>query len=135
MFDGVVDQFHQIIAPPRTSSLPLHLAFPLHASSPTPPNNNTNTPTFPTTPFDSYNNTPSHHFHLQQPNPLLHHPKHHHNKESSMNLETQTTETERQQLPQLIDSCWTHDEVLALFRIRSTMDTWFPDLTWEHVSR
>ncbi|PON87121.1 GAMYB transcription factor [Trema orientale] len=30
---------------------------------------------------------------------------------------------------------WSNDEVLALLRVRSTMDNWFPDVTWEHVSR
>lgn len=32
-------------------------------------------------------------------------------------------------------SSWTNDEVLALLRIRSSMENWFPDFTWEHVSR
>ncbi|XP_050917140.1 trihelix transcription factor GTL2 [Lathyrus oleraceus] len=36
----------------------------------------------------------------------------------------------------LIDSEWTNDELLALFKIRSTIDNCFPDhLTWDHVSR
>lgn len=31
---------------------------------------------------------------------------------------------------------WSNDEMLALFRIRSSMDnTWFPDFIWENVSR
>ncbi|XP_062084509.1 trihelix transcription factor GTL2 [Humulus lupulus] len=30
---------------------------------------------------------------------------------------------------------WSEDEVLALLGIRSTMENWFPDFTWEHVSR
>lgn len=30
---------------------------------------------------------------------------------------------------------WSNDEVLALLRIRSSMENWFPEFTWEHVSR
>ncbi|XP_057763691.1 trihelix transcription factor GTL2 [Salvia miltiorrhiza] len=30
---------------------------------------------------------------------------------------------------------WSHDELLALLKLRSTMEIWFPDFTWEHVSR
>ncbi|VFQ66303.1 unnamed protein product [Cuscuta campestris] len=30
---------------------------------------------------------------------------------------------------------WSNDEVLALLKIRSNMEIWFPDFTWEHVSR
>ncbi|XP_057425029.1 trihelix transcription factor GTL2-like [Lotus japonicus] len=134
MFDGVPDQFHQFITP-RTS-LPLHLPFPLHASSA--PNNNT---TFPS--FDPYN--PSHHQLPFQPN-LLHHPLHHKDEEKEENNNTvqpnpmnfQIERDQRQQLPQLqqqqVDP-WTNDEVLALLRIRSSMESWFPEFTWEHVSR
>ncbi|KAL0380100.1 UNVERIFIED_CONTAM: Trihelix transcription factor GTL2 [Sesamum angustifolium] len=32
-------------------------------------------------------------------------------------------------------SSWSNDEVLALLRLRSSMEMWFPDFTWEHVSR
>ncbi|XP_061338049.1 trihelix transcription factor GTL2-like [Gastrolobium bilobum] len=127
MFDGVPDQFHQFITP-RTS-LPLHLPFPLHASA-TPSN-------FPT--FDPYN--PSHHQLPLQHNllhPLQHHSsthKHEEEKEEnstvSMSLEIQRDQA---QLPELIDP-WSNDEVLALLRIRSSMESWFPELTWEHVSR
>ncbi|CAJ1976225.1 unnamed protein product [Sphenostylis stenocarpa] len=129
MFDGVPDQFHQFITP-RTS-LPLHLPFPLHASG-------TPNTTFPSN-FDPYN--ASHQLPLQ-PNNLLH-PLHHqpstHKDEDKqenttvpMNFEIQRDQ--RQQLPHLIDP-WTNDEVLALLRIRSSMESWFPELTWEHVSR
>ncbi|XP_027366226.1 trihelix transcription factor GTL2-like isoform X2 [Abrus precatorius] len=129
MFDGVPDQFHQFITP-RTS-LPLHLPFPLHASG-------TPNTTFPTN-FDPYN--PPHQLPLQ---PNLLHPLHHHtssthkdeekeeNTTVSMNFEIQRDP--RQQLPELIDP-WNNDEVHALLRIRSSMESWFPELTWEHVSR
>ncbi|KAL2950059.1 hypothetical protein AAZX31_20G210000 [Glycine max] len=126
MFDGVPDQFHQFITP-RTS-LPLHLPFPLHTSGGTP-----NTTTFPSN-FDPYNHP--HQLPLQ-PNNLLH-PLHHKDEDKEenttvpMNLEIQRDQ--RQQLPELIDP-WNNDEVLALLRIRSSMESWFPELTWEHVSR
>ncbi|XP_047151440.1 trihelix transcription factor GTL2-like [Vigna umbellata] len=123
MFDGVSDQFHQFIAPRTT--LPLHLSFPLHASS-----------TSPTTflPFDPYNPSQSqqHHFPLQT---NLFHPLHppspptHKHKLPSIHIHTHQT-----QLPDLTDS-WSNDELLALFRIRSTMENCFPEHTWDHVSR
>ncbi|KAJ7973464.1 Trihelix transcription factor [Quillaja saponaria] len=144
MFDGASDQFHQFIASSR-NSIPLHhhhLPFPLHASSLLPPS------TFPNlTPasFDLYNSTSPPHHQLPafpfQPNNLLH-PLHHHKDEEeekaqnrcilSMNLDTtQIIPDDHLQ----IDS-WTNDEVLALLRIRSSMEcNWFPDFTWEHVSR
>ncbi|KAJ6974666.1 trihelix transcription factor GTL2-like [Populus alba x Populus x berolinensis] len=37
-------------------------------------------------------------------------------------------------MPELVNP-WSNDEVLALLRIRSSMETWFPEFTWEHVSR
>ncbi|BAT94979.1 hypothetical protein LR48_Vigan10g097100 [Vigna angularis] len=129
MFDGVPEQFHQFITP-RTS-LPLHLPFPLHASG-------TPNTTFPSN-FDPYN---PHQLPLQ-PNTLLH-PLHHpppthkdeqdkeQNTAVSMNFQIQRDQGH--QLPQLIDP-WTNDEVLSLLRIRSSMESWFPELTWEHVSR
>ncbi|XP_058770539.1 trihelix transcription factor GTL2 [Vicia villosa] len=133
MFDGVPDQFHQFITPrTSSSSLPLHLPFPLS----TPPNNNNNNNTFPT--FDPYN----HQLPLQlQPNNLLH-PLHPHNNKDEPKDQTtppsinnfQIERDQRQILPQLVDP-WTNDEVLALLKIRSNMENWFPDFTWEHVSR
>lgn len=30
---------------------------------------------------------------------------------------------------------WSNDELLSLLKLRSTMEIWFPDFTWEHVSR
>ncbi|XP_027353326.1 trihelix transcription factor GTL2-like [Abrus precatorius] len=125
MFDGAADQFHQFIAPRTT--LPLHLSFPLHASAT--PNS--------FLPFDPYN--PSHQFPFQT---NLLHPLHPHKDEekepntmdmvpSINNVEIQR---DQRQSTQLTDS-WTNDEVLALLRIRSSMENWFPQLTWEHVSR
>ncbi|KAI4350053.1 hypothetical protein L6164_010578 [Bauhinia variegata] len=114
MFDG--EQFHQFIAP-RTS-------FPLHAASAT---------NFPP-PLDPYNLSLSH----LQPGLLHHHsPTHKEDNRSatatavSMNFHKQV----RNEHNLTADNSWTNDEVLALLKIRSTMETWFPDLTWEHVSR
>jgi len=115
MFDGVSDQFHQFIAPRTT--LPLHLSFPLHASS-----------TSPTTflPFDPYNPSQSQ-FQTNLFHPSLHPP-------SSPTHKHKLPSIHQTQLPDLTDS-WTNDELLALFRIRSTMENWFPEHTWDHVSR
>lgn len=52
------------------------------------------------------------------------------NRLLSSNLELDRERSE----PKLIDP-WSNDEVLALLRIRSSMENWFPDFTWEHVSR
>ncbi|XP_019453286.1 PREDICTED: trihelix transcription factor GTL2-like isoform X2 [Lupinus angustifolius] len=130
MFDGVPDQFHQFITP--MTSLPLHLPFPLHSSAvvAAAPNNTT----FPS--FDPYNPSP-HQLPLQhQPNLLhqLHQPsthKEHEPEKEQHNTLPMNFEIERDQS---IDP-WTNDEVLALLRIRSSMENWFPELTWEHVSR
>lgn len=148
MFDGVPsDQFHQFVAAAAaaaasstTSQLqppPPSLSFPLHVSS----------STFPS--FDLYpsgsggggGGGAAAHQPLQVPHLL--HPLHHHSsaphkddqdKEEnalvSINLEPQK---ERSMLD-LINP-WSNDEVLALLRIRSSMENWYPDFTWEHVSR
>ncbi|XP_061340493.1 trihelix transcription factor GTL2-like [Gastrolobium bilobum] len=128
MFDETPEQFHQFIAPRTT--LPLHLSTQLHVSST--PNN--------FLPFDP-NYNPFHHQLPLQPNllhPLQPHSPTDKHKENEPNctLSSINTEIERdqRQLPELIDS-WTNDEVLALLRIRSSMESWFPELTWEHVSR
>lgn len=129
MFDGVSDQFHQFIAASRTTlPLPPPLSFPIHASSPPPT-------TFP--PYDPYN--PSHQVHLQ-PN-LLHQLQHQlptqkHEEKEENNLVPMNLEIERDRtIPEPMDPVWTNDEVLALLRIRSSMENWFPEFTWEHVSR
>ena len=151
MFDGVPsDQFHQFIAAAAAAAAAASsttsqlqsppLSFPLHVSS----------STFPS--FDLYSSNSGGgggggQQHLQVPH--LVHPLHHHSSSSSLapvpqkddqdkegsslvsiNLEGQR---ERSMLD-LIDP-WSNDEVVALLRIRSTMENWFPDFTWEHVSR
>ncbi|KAL7239279.1 hypothetical protein ACSBR2_005227 [Camellia fascicularis] len=127
MFDGVPDQFHQFIA--SRTSIPLPLSFPLHGSTQT---------TFPT--FDPF---PSHQT-LQLQSHLL--PQLHHHpppptthkaeeKEQQNSFISTSLELERERsVSEAIDP-WSNDEVLALLRIRSSMENWFPDFTWEHVSR
>lgn len=138
MFDGVPEQFHQFITP-RNSSLPIHLPFPLHASA-TVTSSTPNNTTFPT--FDPYN-PPSHHHHQLplQPNQLLqslHHKDIIEEKEENISFAIQRDQQQQQQqLPPPLNNIdpWTNDEVLALLRIRSSMESWFPEFTWEHVSR
>ncbi|XP_030534815.1 trihelix transcription factor GTL2 [Rhodamnia argentea] len=155
MFDGVPDQFHQFIASSRASSLSLPLSFPLpHASlpqSPPPPP----PPPLASLSFPAFDLYPPHHLHhLQHPPPPhflqpLHQPPPTqkdiapgeiggennlvpvnlggvHQRDRSELAEAATVDDDRQ---------WTGDEVLALFRIRSSMENWFPEFTWEHVSR
>lgn len=149
MFDGVPhEQLHQFIASSRTTpSLPLS-SFPLHHASPSP---NTSFP-----PFD-YANYSHHHHQLPLPphhsqvllQTLHHNPpppaqKNHEDKErnnlvASVSLEI-GDDRDRLSIPEPIappppSSPWSNDEVLALLRIRSTMENWFPDFTWEHISR
>ncbi|XP_057722919.1 trihelix transcription factor GTL2-like [Arachis stenosperma] len=154
MFDGLPsssEHFHQFITPRTTTSttLPLphhhhhhhhhHLSpssssssssfSPLlhHHASLTPINTNTFLP------FDPYN--PHHHQQQQQPNAtfssVLNNNNLFHTSATDERLQTQVLPND------LIDSSWSNDEVVALLRIRSTMDTtWFPQLTyWDHVSR
>lgn len=157
MFDGVPphDQLHQFIASSRTaaaaSPLPLPLSsFPLHSQT-----------AFSANSFDvsPYNIIPHHHQLLlplqqqqqqqqhQQPqfvHPILHQSSNNNSHKSSINNEAKEAsnlvEIERERsVPQpnstTDDPAWSNDEVLALLRIRSTMENWFPDFTWEHVSR
>ncbi|KAF3454341.1 hypothetical protein FNV43_RR04788 [Rhamnella rubrinervis] len=138
MFDGVpAEQLHQFIASSRTS-LPLS-SFPLHANSS--PNtfsiNNS---------FDAYN---SHHHQqvpLQPPPPPppsdllqpLHHqspPAHKNHEDKQENNLVSVNERDRSvSMLEPINAPWTNDEVLALLRVRSNMENWFPDFTWEHIS-
>ncbi|CAK7340934.1 unnamed protein product [Dovyalis caffra] len=133
MFEGVADQLHQFIAS-RTTSLPLpSLSFPpLHGSS-----NTTNFPSF----YPYTTTTTSHQVPVLQPNFL--HPLHQGaptNKDIDEKQENtlgainfDQFERERS-VPELVNP-WSNDEVLALLRIRSSLENWFPEFTWEHVSR
>ncbi|OAY44220.1 trihelix transcription factor GTL2 [Manihot esculenta] len=143
MFEGVPDQFHQFIA--SRTSLPLPHSFsPLHGSS------STSTATFSS--FDPYTShhqqLPLHHHHHhhhqqqhhQQPNFL--HPLHQSSPPASKNEDKEESNmaainleiVRERSLQESIDP-WSNDEVLALLRIRSSMENWFPEFTWEHVSR
>lgn len=126
MFGVPQEQFHQLIASSRTlSSLPIN-PLPFSTSSPHP---------FPIN-FDAYpSSSPpsqSHHLlhQLHQP-PLLLPSK---ENDNDAHNKVQETSAHLQGVEHIMDP-WSNDEVLSLLRIRSGMDNWFPDFTWEHVSR
>lgn len=157
MFDGVpADQLHQFIttSSTRPSSLPLPLPFSFSSSSLQHHYHHhaSNTGIFPT--FDPYTSTPLPsqqvlqlpHYHFLHP--LHHHQqyspaqKHHQEKQDDNNsngsLVAMNFEIERDRSitePDEIDAAWSNEEVLALLRIRSNFENWFPEFTWEHVSR
>ncbi|KAL6989523.1 hypothetical protein U1Q18_015273 [Sarracenia purpurea var. burkii] len=131
MFDGgVPEQFHQFIASSRTTtSIPLPLSFPLHG--PTPQHN-----------FSTFDPFPSHHhqhqtLQLQASHllPQLHHKPEEDQKEVNNSLLSTSLEMERGRSVLGRFDPWSNEEVLALLRIRSSMENWLPDFTWEHVSR
>lgn len=146
MFDGMPDQFYQFLAartattaspsPSPSPSISLPLSFSLH-------HHNHGGAAF-TSAFDPspYPLSPP----PSQPQPqqgflsppithLLHHPQ-----LAPLHLQLKNEDKEEAVLPselEQIDNTWSNDEVLALLRIRSSLDNnWFPDLiTWENVSR
>ncbi|XP_052194936.1 trihelix transcription factor GTL2 [Diospyros lotus] len=133
MFDGVpAEQFYQFIAsssspqppPPPPTSSPVPLPFPLLHASPS---------AFPAGFDDPVPFSPVLQL-QQQPNahllPQLHH---HEDKQSNALLQTGFQLQSSRSISEQIRP-WSHDEVLALLRIRSAMERWFPDFTWEHVS-
>ncbi|XWS64673.1 hypothetical protein CRYUN_Cryun05aG0023300 [Craigia yunnanensis] len=142
MFDGVSDQFHQFIpssAVAGTTTLPLPLSFP-------PLHNLASSNGF--TSFEPLYTSNSHHHQVpfqlqQQQQPHFLHPLHHQHqpsqkKEENTSLVGMNMEIERERsITEPIDNHhpWSTDEVLALLRIRSSMENWFPEFTWEHVSR
>lgn len=126
------EQFHQFFASPPPSSqqtrsspnsLPLSFSL-LHGSLPLPlpPPSSSPYPIFDT-------NYPPHPHPLQPP---THHHLHHHMLQYPPVAVHSKSVKEELDLGQ---SNWSHDEVLALFRVRSALEDWFPDFTWEHVSR
>ncbi|KAK8633751.1 hypothetical protein V6N13_014589 [Hibiscus sabdariffa] len=148
MFDGVPDQFHQFIgavaassaATPRTTTTTLLLPLSFTSSNGF-------------TSFDPlFNSSPSSHQLPPQFLQPLHQQK---NNEESTGLESmnmEINEGEQRSMAEPIDNLhnhhhhqqqqqqhhhhpWSNDEVLALLRIRSSMETWFPEFTWEHVAR
>ncbi|KAF2287870.1 hypothetical protein GH714_003043 [Hevea brasiliensis] len=135
MFEGIPDQFHLFIA--SRTSLPLPLSFPpLHGSS------STSAATFSS--FDPYSHNqqlPLHHHHQQRANflHLLHQsspPTSKNKDKEENNMLAMNLEIERERSLQESVDPWSNDEVLALLRIRSSMENnWFPEFSWEHVSR
>ncbi|KAL3516314.1 hypothetical protein ACH5RR_023216 [Cinchona calisaya] len=148
MFDGVpADQFHQFLAASSRTSLPIPLSFPLHhhgvsiLSSAAPPESATPTPPAPPPTFlgcfDPYSSpltlevqSQTHHPHQQ-----LHHQSPPPPTRTTKNNEVKQEKVGSISAPILVDPNWSNDEVLALLRIRSGMENWFPEFTWEHVSR
>ncbi|XP_065854780.1 trihelix transcription factor GTL2 [Euphorbia lathyris] len=116
MFES--DQFHQFIDSRTTpNSLPFLLSFP---------NSNFHPSSSAFSTFDnSFSSSSSPHVSLH-PNFL---PKIEHKEENNMLPLNLGDERDRSVDP------WTTDELLTLFRIRSSMENWFPDFTWDHVSR
>lgn len=138
MFEGVQDQFHQFLAgatPPQIrASFPLSFSL-LHGSISSSPFS---------TIFENYPSAP----HLQPPT----HHHHHHNQMMQQPLELQypvqikalgssSVKQEGENTNGFLSKSldlghpWSQDEVLALFKVRSAMENWFPEFTWEHVSR
>ena len=159
MFDGVPhDQLHQFIASSRSapSSLPLPFSsFPLHQTSlisssfdPFHPQSHPHHQLVLPLQQHHQQQQPVHHF----LHPILHQsaPATNNSHKSCVNEGKQAPNTlvspavnlpeiarERSVLPQVPDTDdhpWSNDEVLALLGIRSTMESWLPDFTWEHVS-
>ncbi|WJX80231.1 hypothetical protein P8452_63256 [Trifolium repens] len=113
----------------------------LHSSSTTSANNNTFHyiplihPPPPNNNFNSHPSTSNSQFQTQTnffpPSILLPHHSPKHNNYHNFNFQIQTPP------PPFIDSTWTNHELLALFKITSTIHNFFPDqlITWDHVSR
>lgn len=113
MFEA--DQFHHFIDSTTSTTNPISFPNPFHASSSSSPTISA----FST--FDSHDVD------------FLHQTKNQIKQEPNlipMNLDTTQTDTDRSVQE------WSTDETLTLLRIRSTMENnWFPDFTWDHVSR
>ncbi|XWS57664.1 hypothetical protein CRYUN_Cryun09bG0192800 [Craigia yunnanensis] len=131
MFDGVPDQFHQFIASSaaaaKTTTLPLPLSIsPIH----NPASSNG---------FTSFDPLYTHQPHFLHPSHHQHQPsQNNEEKEENTSLVGINMEIERDRsMAEPIDNHhpWSNDEVLVLLRIRSSMENWFPEFTWEHVSR
>ena len=125
------DQFYQFLASTNsntnnstnnannssTSSLNLPLSFSLHHH-----HHHASFPSYPPT-FDSS-------YHLLHPSQFLHRNE---VKGEILNLHDSCLNPRSLLLHEIP---WSNDELLALFRLRSSMDnTWFPDFIWENVSR
>lgn len=149
MFEGgFLEQFHHFMIPSSTptssSSSPtpssLALSFPLHIPPPS------STQTFPITPAAATCSTFEFPYPVPPPVlPLLQLDLPHKVDDEKLlvtmidNPTSRSLELQRDRrsgIPdQLLFDPWTNDEVLALLRIRSSIQSWLPDFTWEHVSR
>lgn len=148
MFEGgFPEQFHHFMiassTPPPPPSSSLALSFPLQAPpSPLPQ------ATFPiTAPYPSSHSSAPLLLHLQPQLDLdldvLPH-KHDEKQQQQVMMINASSAASSLELArdrgsgipdQLLFDPWTNDEVLALLRIRSSIEYWLPDFTWEHVSR
>lgn len=141
MFDEVpADQLHQFIAAAsRTSVVPFPLSFSTSSSSSSlhlhhHHRHHHGSSSFPAS-FDPFSSTTTSQ-QVQQPHQLLHslqqqkiNGEKEENRSSSSSLVGMNLEIVQR------DPAWSLDELLALLRIRSSLENWFPELTWEHVSR
>ncbi|KAH9754089.1 trihelix transcription factor GTL2 [Citrus sinensis] len=148
MFDEVpADQLHQFIAAAsRASVVPFPLSFSTSSSSSSlhlhhhHHHHHHGSSAFPAS-FDPFSSTTTSQ-QVQQPHQLLHslpqqkiNEEKEENRSSSSSLVGMNLEVvQRERLIQK-DPAWSLDELLALLRIRSSLENWFPELTWEHVSR
>uniref|UniRef100_A0A6N2LX34 Myb-like domain-containing protein n=1 Tax=Salix viminalis TaxID=40686 RepID=A0A6N2LX34_SALVM len=129
MFEGVPEQFHQFMASRTAASLPP--PFPLLQGS-------SNSTTYPS--FYPYTTASSQQVPVLQPSFL--HPLHQGSpagkdgeKQESNLVAMNLDQFERERSITELVNPWSNEEVLALLRIRSSMEAWFPEFTWEHVSR
>ena len=154
MFDGVpAEQLHQFIAASARTSLPLPLPnIPLSSFPNLQPfdhhhhhhhqNYNIINPPPPPPLQELVQLQPSHN-QLLHPSVVLHRRENDQEKQetsralvlpsSNLEIERERTASMPPELP--AGDPWSNDELLALLRIRSTMENWFPEFTWEHVSR
>lgn len=150
----------------RTTALPLPLSFPHHLQNLVISSNGFTSFVDPNLYTSNSHHHHHHHHQLpphQQQQPHFLHPLHHHHHQQqqhqpsvqknieekggnnintslvSMNMEEEIEIRERS-ISMADDHNhiipWSNDEVLALLRIRSSLENWFPEFTyWEHVSR
>lgn len=150
MFDGLPNDqlLHQFITPTPTTRT---------SSSSSPPNHSLPISSFPlqsqttnintiVNHFDSFSHHNHlllpihHHSQLQQHHEFLHHSSllHHHINVNDKAVKSHVAEIERSMAATVVDEDdepWGNEEILALLRIRSTTENWFPDFTWNQVSR
>ncbi|XP_043697910.1 trihelix transcription factor DF1-like [Telopea speciosissima] len=154
MFNGIPDQFYQFIDSRTPLTLPLPLSLPLHVSPP-----NYFSVLDPPSSHPHQQQHQQQQFIFQSHPPLLHHHHHHHHHqlhqqsptvEDDEDKEEQEQEAEEREavgrsmellglnlkpFSSQITDPWTEEEILALWRIRSSIQSGFTDFIWEHISR